>query len=217
MQVNAFMSWSREWLVALFLLILVILYLRGSFQKKVKYRLKNVPSINEPHFLLAMMGVSASFIANGHPTDVWFDINAIYKARLESIKTAQRTIHFETFYMTPGRRANEFADALAERAQAGVEVQLLADSFGTYSIPKGYWIQLKNSGVNVRFFHQFNWRNPLTYNTRTHRKLLLIDGEIALVGGMCSRCTKAHLDCQSLLSTRCSIPQCTPKSKKKRS
>lgn len=178
------MLWSSEWLVAVFLLILLILYLQGYFHKKVKYRLKNVPSINEPHFLLAMMSVSASFVANGYPTDVLFDINAIYTARLEAIKNAQRTIHFETFYMTPGRRANQFADALIERAQAGVEVQLLADSFGSYSMPKQYWKQLKNLGVNVQFFHKFDWRNPLNYNTRTHRKLLLIDGEIALVGGM---------------------------------
>jgi len=86
--------------------------------------------------------------------------------------------------MTPGRRANEFAAALTERSQARVEVLLLVDSFGVLSMPKEYWKQLQEAGVNVRFFHSFSWRNPLTYNIRTHRKLMLIDGEIAFVGGM---------------------------------
>jgi cardiolipin synthase len=178
------MWWISGVSLVLLLLLLLILYLRGTFRKKVKYRIEDVPSVEEPHFLLAMMGVSASFITNGYPTDFWFDIDAIYTARLKAIKSAQRTIHFETFYMTPGHRANEFAAALTERSQARVEVLLLVDSFGVLSMPKEYWKQLQEAGVNVRFFHSFSWRNPLTYNIRTHRKLMLIDGEIAFVGGM---------------------------------
>lgn len=176
--------WSGGLLLFLVLLLLFILYLRGAFHKNVHYRMTEVPSLDEPHFSLAMMGVSASLLTKGYVTDYWFDIDTIYAERLKGIQQARRTIHFETFYITPGYRADEFAAALAKQAQAGVEVHLLADSFGAISMPREYWKQLREAGVNVRFFHPFSWRIPLRYNIRTHRKLLLLDGEVAFIGGM---------------------------------
>lgn len=176
--------WSAGLLLLLVLFVLFILYLRGVFHKKVHYRMKDVPGLEEPHFPLAMMGVSASLLAKGYPTGFWFDIDTIYAERLKAIGSARRTLHFETFYITPGYRADEFAAALIERAQLGVEVHFLADSFGVNAMPTEYWKQLREAGVNVRFFHPFSWRTPLRYNIRTHRKLLLIDGEVAFIGGM---------------------------------
>ncbi|HEY9727517.1 MAG TPA: phospholipase D-like domain-containing protein [Chroococcales cyanobacterium] len=181
-QLNSFVWWGGGLLFG-FLVVWFILYLRGTFRKKVQYRLKDVPSLDEPHFPLALTGISGSYITKGEPIAYWFDINSIYRSRLEAIRRARRTIHFETFYITPGYRAEEFALALAERAQAGVEVLVIADSLGVFKLSQEYWQQLKAAGVNVRFFHKFNWRNPLIYNIRTHRKLLLIDGEMAFVGG----------------------------------
>ncbi len=179
------MTWLSAWfLLVLVLLVLFVLYLRGAFHRKVTYRLKNIPRLDDPHFTLAMMGVSASLLTSGFPTGFWFEVDKIYAGRLESIRRARRTIHFETFFMTPGRRAREFAEALIERALAGVEVLLIVDTTGANSMPKKYWKQLRSAGVKVRFFHPFNWMSPLTYNIRTHRKLLLIDGETAFVGGM---------------------------------
>ncbi len=175
-----------EWISGLFLILVVvfILYLRGTFHRQVKYRMKDIPSFNDPHFPLAMMGVSASAIASGNVQNFWYEIDRIYAARLEAIRRARRTIHFETFFMTPGRRADEFADALIERSQAGVEALVIVDSVGANSIPKPYWRRLRARGVNVRFFHPLNWKYPLNFNNRTHRKLMLIDGKIAFVGGM---------------------------------
>ena len=162
----------------------LVLYLRGALHKQVKYRIKDVPDLQDPHFLLALVSVSNSLMTHGCPVNFWYEIDAIYTARLEAIRRAQRTIYFETFYMTPGRRADEFKAAMIERSQSGVEVLFLADSLGVKTISKKYWQQLKAAGVSVRFFHQFTWKAPLTYNIRSHRKLLLIDEETAFVGGM---------------------------------
>ncbi|HAX79821.1 MAG TPA: cardiolipin synthase B [Cyanobacteria bacterium UBA11372] len=175
-----------EWISGFFLILVVlfVLYLRGTFHRKVKYRMKDIPSFNDPHFPLAMMGVSASLIASGNVENFWDEIDGIYAARLEAIRRARRTIHFETFFMTPGRRGDEFADGIIERSQAGVEVLLIVDSLGASSMPKQYWQRLRAGGVNVRFFHPLTWKYPLNFNNRTHRKLMLIDGKIAFVGGM---------------------------------
>lgn len=183
-QLSTLTWWSGGLVLLLALLLFFILYLRGAFYKQLKYRLKETPTIEASHFHLAVLGLSGSTLTKGKSTCFWFDIDEIYTERLKAIRCARRSIHFETFYMTPGRRVNEFAAALAEKAQAGVEVFVLVDSFGVSSLPKAYWKRLRTAGVDVRFFHRFSWRAPLTYNIRTHRKLLLIDGEIVFVGGM---------------------------------
>lgn len=174
------------WIGGVFFVILLlffILYLRGTRERR-SCRMSNVPCLDDPHFLLAISGFSSSIATKGYVTGFWFDVEKIYDVRLEAIRNAKHTIHFETFYMTPGRRADEFAAAVSDRAQAGVEVQLLVDSYGAITLPWKYWKRIKAAGVQVLFYHKFNWREPLTYNIRTHRKLLLIDGEVAYVGGI---------------------------------
>ena len=175
-----------EWIggSVIILIVLFILYLRGNFYRKINYRMTDVPSFKAPHFTLAMMGVSGSSITRANLGKFCGQIDEIYAARLEAIRRARRTIHFETFYMTPGRRADEFADAIIERSLNGVDVLLIVDSLGVSSMPKQYWQRLRAGGIKVRFFHPLTWKYPLHYNNRTHRKLILIDGKIAFVGGM---------------------------------
>lgn len=175
------------WLGAIILLIgfilIVVFYVQGAFRDYIDYRAINVPSPDERRFAVALSSLSNSLGATGCITDFWFEADEIQSARLEAIRNAKRCIHFETFFMTPGRRANDFAAALAERAAAGVEVQLVVDHYGTKKLPQTYWKQLKAAGVEVRFFKPFSWKAPFDYAGRTHRKLLLIDGKVALIGG----------------------------------
>lgn len=122
-------------------------------------------------------------LTSGIVTDFWHEAGYIQQARLDAISQAQHTIDFETFFMTPGKRADDFAAAIAERASAGVKVRLIVDSYGTKDISKQYWERLKGSGIEISFFNSFNWKAPLDYAGRTHRKLLLIDSKFGLVGG----------------------------------
>lgn len=176
------MGWFTG-VILVVLLILLILYLLGTFRRQVRYRMKNVPSLSEPRFPLAIVGLSDSLLTSGHATGFWVGAGTIHAARLNAIQTAQSTIHFETFYMTPGKRANDFAAAITERAQAGVAVQLIVDDHGVQSMPRKYWQRLRAARVEVRFFNEFDWGAPLDYLARTHRKLLLIDGRVACIGG----------------------------------
>lgn len=163
--------------------ILVSLYIRGAFRTPVTYRVEDGPSPKESRFPTVLASLSTSLITSGTITQFWSKPDQIQAARLEAIKTAQRTIHFETFFMTPGRRANDFAAALAERATAGVQVQLVIDAYGAHTLPKRYWQRLQSAGVQVEFFNRLDWRAPSNFAGRTHRKLLLIDGNVGLIGG----------------------------------
>ncbi|MBE9046030.1 cardiolipin synthase B [Pleurocapsales cyanobacterium LEGE 10410] len=165
------------------LIIFIGFYLRGAFRDRITYRIKHAPQPNEPQFPFTLASITNSFITKGVITDFWNEAPAIQQARLDAISKAQSSIDFETFFMTPGKRADDFAAALAERASAGVEIRLVVDHYGTKDISDLYWRRLRGAGVKVSFFNPFNWRAPLDYAGRTHRKLLLIDGKFGLVGG----------------------------------
>lgn len=160
-----------------------LLYLHGVFRKRLTFGMRNIPHPGEPRFLVALEGLSGSTGTTGRMTGFWREAEQIYSARLAAIRRAQDTIHFETFFMTPGRRADEFADALLERAAAGVSVLVIVDAYGVGKLDERYWERLSEGGVKVQRFRQFSWASPLDYLARTHRKLLLIDGRYAYLGG----------------------------------
>jgi cardiolipin synthase len=183
---SLFLSILQWFLIAVFGLILLIflgLYFRGAFRQRVTYNVRHVPDPGESRFPLAIAGVSNSFITTGKVTDFWVDIDTIQQRRYEAIMSATQSIHFETFFMTPGKRADQFAGAIADKAAAGVEVKLMVDSYGSGSLPKRYWQGLEAAGVEICRFNPFNLRAPANFAGRTHRKLLIIDGKYALVGG----------------------------------
>lgn len=167
---------------AIVIIGLSFLYLNGSFRKGRNYRLKGISAI-APHFTKTIASMSDSLITTGTATHFWSDIDSIQTARLRLLEKAQHLIQFETFIMTPGERSTAFAAVLKRKAKAGVKVQVLADSYGAKSLPDSYWRELQAAGVEVRNFNPFTVRSPLDYLRRNHRKLLIVDQQIAMVGG----------------------------------
>ncbi len=180
---NSVILWILGIIIGLAILLLIALYIRGTFRDRVEYKVKNPPTPGEPRFAIAQASLSNSLITSALITDVWNDAPTIQQVRLDAIANAKHSIHFETFFITPGRRANDFAAAIAERSAAGVEVQLLVDSYGSKKMSSKYWNRLKSAGVQVLFFNPFEWKAPTDYAGRTHRKLLAIDSEVAYIGG----------------------------------
>jgi len=170
-------------ILILSLIVIIGFYFRGAFRDRIKYKVKNPLAPDDSEFPVVLASTTNSFISNGIITNFWNQAADIQQARLDAIGMAQYTINFETFFMTPGKRADDFALALAERASAGVEVRLIVDHYGTKDISKQYWRRLRETGVKISFFNSFSWKAPLDYAGRTHRKLLLIDSKFGLVGG----------------------------------
>ncbi|NMF82016.1 cardiolipin synthase B [Nodosilinea sp. P-1105] len=158
-------------------------YAKGIFRTAPDYSIANVPGLEDPQFHLSLVGLTNAVATTGYMTGFWDNVDDIYAARKAAMAQAERLIQYETYFMTPGRRADDFADVVVERALAGVTVQLLFDHQGTEAMPAEYWQRLRNMGVQVEFFRQPDWRAPLEYNSRSHRKLLIIDGQQVLIGG----------------------------------
>ncbi len=160
-----------------------LLYLRGVLRVESDYGIGNVPPVDDPNFALILKGLTNSTATTGQLIGFWDEVDDIYAARWAAIAEAERLIQYETYFMTPGRRAEAFAEAIIDRALTGVRVQLLFDHHGTEAMPEEYWEQLRNAGIEIQFFREPNWRAPMEYNSRTHRKLLLIDGQRVYIGG----------------------------------
>src|SRR4029079_14449677 len=94
----------------------------------------------------------------------------IFPARLKAIRGAQQTICFETYIYWSGDIGKQFADALCERANAGVKVHVLLDWVGTGKIEKSYLEDLAAAGVEVERYHPLHWYSLARVNNRTHRK-----------------------------------------------
>lgn len=167
---------------ALILVPLFYLYLRGAFSPNKLPNLVGMPA-GAPHYLVSLASMSDSLITDGSILGFWSDIDTIQQERLNLISQAERLIQFETFKFDPGKRSDAFADVLYHKAKAGVKIQLLADDYGAQHIPKSYWQRLKQAGVEIRFFNPFSLRSPLDYVRRNHRKLLVVDQRVAMVGG----------------------------------
>ena len=104
---------------------------------------------------------------------------------IERIGAAQKTVHFETFLWKEGVLGQRMADALSERARAGLKVRVLLDATGSKKIGKAATKQMRDAGCRVVFFHEKNIYNIGVLNERDHRKLAVIDGREAFVGGHC--------------------------------
>ena len=101
-----------------------------------------------------------------------------------AIRAAKHSINFETYIFSDGEIGRQFIEALAERARAGVKVSAIFDALGTHKMGRENLIRLREAGVQAVKYHSIFWLNPRRYNQRTHRKLLIIDGEIAFIGGV---------------------------------
>jgi cardiolipin synthase A/B len=104
---------------------------------------------------------------------------------LEMIAGAQRTVHFENYIIQDDHTGSRFASAWAERARAGIRVRILYDAFGSRSTSNGFWRELRSYGVDVRPFRPIWTSGPIEAFSRDHRKLLVVDGERAMTGGLC--------------------------------
>lgn len=110
--------------------------------------------------------------------------DALYAAMLASIQGARHSVRMESYIFASDEIGWQFAEALAERAAAGIDVRLHLDAAGAWrNSSLALLHHLRDRGVCVRWFHRWRWRQPLRYNRRNHRKLLVIDEHTAYVGG----------------------------------
>ncbi|MDT8861558.1 cardiolipin synthase [Alkalihalobacillus sp. MEB130] len=135
-------------------------------------------------FIIMNLTNNASLLTQNNKLDVYIDGEEKFQSLLTDIDQAKKHIHILYYIIRDDDLGNKLADALAKKADEGVEVRLLYDDLGSRSLSKAFVQKIKASGGEVEAF--FPSKIPfinLTINFRNHRKLVVIDGKIGYIGG----------------------------------
>ncbi|CAN5141943.1 hypothetical protein BH11PSE14_BH11PSE14_22270 [soil metagenome] len=184
-----FWSGKRLWLAGIagamiaIVATIVVMNFRSS-EKQIDTSLTHKYNVDDPQFLRELGILLGPAIIPGNRIDHLENGEQIFPAMLEAIRGARETINFETYIYWSGAIGKEFADALAERARAGVKVHVLLDWVGSQKLDSAMVERMKASGVQVQVYHPLRWYNLGRINNRTHRKLLVVDGRIGFTGGV---------------------------------
>ncbi|MEO7273530.1 MAG: phospholipase D-like domain-containing protein [Vicinamibacterales bacterium] len=133
-----------------------------------------------PEYLAALVGAD---VARGNRYEVFTNGDQFFPAMLAAINQARTRISFETYIYDEGAVAGQFTTALEQAAQRGVRCQITVDSVGASNMEQAHVDRLRSAGCAIIQFNPPHWYSLEELNYRTHRKILVIDGEIAFTGG----------------------------------
>ncbi|MBA3317786.1 MAG: cardiolipin synthase B, partial [Gemmatimonadales bacterium] len=156
----------------------------SSSAKKIEHQIEHLYPAGAPQFVRSMGSLLGPGIVPGNRVRALCNGDEIFPAMLDAIRGATRTVCFETFIYWSGSIGREFADALGERARAGVKVHVVLDWVGSGKIDATMIEEMKRAGVEVVRYHPLRWYNLGRLNNRTHRKLLIVDGKVGFTGGV---------------------------------
>ena len=134
--------------------------------------------------LPSISGMALGMPIAGNRVEI-FQNGTFFDALIEDIGAAQRTVHFETFLWKDGRLGRRLAQALAAKARAGVTVRMVLDATGCKKMGKEVQQELRDAGCQVAMYHPRTLKNIGVIAERDHRKLTILDGRTAWVGGHC--------------------------------
>ncbi|GAB4564650.1 MAG: cardiolipin synthase B [Rhizobacter sp.] len=131
--------------------------------------------------------IVGSPLTTGNQVTLLQDGPATYKAMFAAIEGARDHINMETYIMEADDVGHAFAQALIAKQRQGVQVNLIHDSVGTLGTPADFFQRMANAGIKILEFNPINpvdARKGWELNQRDHRKLLIVDGHIAFLGGI---------------------------------
>jgi cardiolipin synthase len=150
----------------------------------VEHRIPRLYSTDDPDFARGMGVLLGPAIVGGNRFDVLLNGERIFPAMLGAIRGARKSVSFESYIYWSGTVGKQFADALAERARAGVKVHVLLDWIGSNKMDPAQLNAMREAGVEIRKFHRPHWYHLGRINHRTHRKVLVVDGAVGFTGGV---------------------------------
>jgi cardiolipin synthase len=164
--------------VFLLWLIVVVLFTPG-----INYHLSRRTSIHDPGFLYTLQSTCQAALHHGNSVQVFTNGTQFYPAMIEAIRGATGAINMECYIFQPGKIADQFIDALSDRARHGVNVTIVVDAIGSLNLWGGPVRRLRKAGCRIESYQRIRWYSLHRLNNRTHRELLVVDGRVAFVGG----------------------------------
>jgi cardiolipin synthase len=176
--------WTVAATFVITVILVVILINFRTPEKKIEHQVKHLYRVTDPQFEREMGTLLGPAIVPGNHVTALQNGDQIFPAMLKAIREALSTINFETYIYWSGQIGEQFAQALIERARAGVVVHLMLDWLGSEKMSPQLLTQMRDAGVEIERYHPLNWYSLGKLNNRTHRKVLIVDGKIGFTGGV---------------------------------
>ncbi|WP_157062504.1 phospholipase D-like domain-containing protein [Pseudoxanthomonas dokdonensis] len=177
------MGWVVSGALAAFVVTVLMLNFTGG-EKRIEHRIPHAQGVRDAQFQREIGTLLGPPVLAGNSIRNLENGDTIFPAMLQAIRGARHSITFETYIYWSGSIGDEFAVALSERARAGVKVHVLLDWVGSQKIDDRMLASLRAAGVQVELFHPLRWYSLGRINNRTHRKLLVVDGQVGFTGGV---------------------------------
>ncbi|MFO7649335.1 phospholipase D-like domain-containing protein [Halomonas campaniensis] len=178
------MFWVISGTVLATSLMLVALQNFKTPEEVVDRKVEHRYVVSDPQFRREMSVLLGPSIVTGNQVTALQNGDEIFPSMLQAIRSAQTSITFETFIYWSGDIGDEFSQALAERARAGVPVSVIIDWVGSTRMDQSLLDAMRDAGVQLHRYRPLHWYNLGRMNNRTHRKLLVVDGRIGFTGGV---------------------------------
>lgn len=169
------------------ILTLLVGFLALNFapgEKQIETQLKTQYDIHDAQFRRSVGVLLGPPIIEGNKVETLLNGEQIFPAMLAAIRGAKKTITLETYIYWSETIGEEFSEALAERARAGVKVHVMLDFIGSIKMKDEAMKKMRDAGVQLQRYHKPVWWKLARLNNRTHRKLLIVDGTVGFTGGV---------------------------------
>lgn len=170
-----------------FLILIIVAGVVATFlllaQDQVTLKTRSAVGAAEPRHANYLAGLLGVDLTRGNRFTVLTNGDQMFPAMLTAVRGAKRRISFESYIFKTGDIAEQFTRAFEEAARRGVRVQLVIDAVGGSGIDDEQVKRLESAGCRLAKFNTPSWYSLEELNYRTHRKILVIDGEIAFTGG----------------------------------
>lgn len=179
---------NYKWVAILALIALILqggMLFLALFEPGLPYRVSRGPveRLDDPHFIRTLSTLTNGQLFQWSKFEVLTNGEVYYEAELAAIRQAKKTINLEAYIFAKGELTQRFVDALSERARAGVQVNMIIDAIGSWSLSKDFLKPITDAGGEVFWYHPLRWDTWPRVNNRTHRELLIIDGSVGFIGG----------------------------------
>ena len=168
-------------LVAVIVFLLIVIWSLRRHREPV-LRIETDASLEE--LIPSLVGLSHGVLIDGNSVEL-LENGAFFEVLLDEMAAARGSVHLENYIWEDGELSRRVAGVLVERARAGVPIRVLVDAFGSKGMADETERELQAAGCQVRRFHKGRIRQIGHQNERDHRKLCVIDGRTAFLGGHC--------------------------------
>ncbi|WP_238398388.1 phosphatidylserine/phosphatidylglycerophosphate/cardiolipin synthase family protein [Edaphobacter sp. 12200R-103] len=168
------------------LLLLLLFLLSGLFGPMPRYKItgsEELPSNESEEFLGLLEALGDASVKRTGRFEVLTNGENFYPAELAAIREAEQSVNLEAYIFQKSQIGQLYLDALAERARAGVQVNVLLDAFGSAGITRAFFRPLLDAGGKICWYNTPAWHRLTQMDHRTHRELLIVDGLVGFIGG----------------------------------